>query len=925
MNPTRRQFLSVTLSAPLAMAWDFSPGRTSAASDANNGWKRFERPEIIRYDANCFTLHNQDTFLFGAEFHYPRCPRELWRDRFLKLHRAGFNSVETMVFWNYHEREQGHFDFKEFEDFLKLAQEMGFWVIVRPGPYICAEFERAGFPRWVIAEHFPLRSMHPESLRTSKYWYDRVLPIIVRNQFTNGGPIILMQLENEYDFWNLPDPEKREYIRYLAHLAWDAGVNVPLFTNWTRVVRDQTDPDMNRIMDTGDFYPRWNFMKEIPPALEKLRKEQPHAPLGITELQGGWFAQTGGKLSVDQQGVSGAQLSALTRSILEMGVTYFNYYMGYGGTNFDWAAKTLTTTYDYAAPIREPGGLWDKYYAARGVGEFLKMFGTLLTRAVPSKTACQSTNTDVSVSERVKGESGVLFVRANTEAEHHFKATFPDPRGNEDRTFTIPREGELMLGPLEMKALPVCVPVAGAQLLYSTAEILAQGVNGDWQFLAVYDKPGRLVEIALEAHLQPRVMGPALYQSCDQEAKSLVIGMKVGDEPGFLRVDDRLLLVVLPTHLAQRTWVENFKTGIIPGSKECAVPFITDAYLLSASGGEAGKLWADVDFLPGEHTVRVILPSKPSSCRVGPVDHKVDYDPMWRAARLSISTPPLPIQGVDLKQVQSSVETFDPQSGNWVTSAARPLEQIGPVPYGYVKYRGQLNFNNEPKLYVAMFADDGKRVFINGNDVPEAANAAVFTELDAPRYLRAGMNTIEIACETFGAPNGGDTLEEFKGVKFVRVGSDPETGASVETWQVQTFPASMRGPRVDPDHAFGEWQRASLGEKPAPKEFVPAFAWCRAELTLPEVPTGWSVPWRLIIDADHDALIYLNGRFIGRYAIAGPQFEFYLPEPYFMTGGKKDVLTVALAYTKQAGILKTLRVEPYEEYSVQRAHIEFRW
>ncbi|HTS71707.1 MAG TPA: beta-galactosidase, partial [Terriglobia bacterium] len=128
MKPTRRQFLTVSLSAPLAMAWELSSGRTPVASDSNNGWQRFPRPEIIRYDANCFTLHDQDTFLFGAEFHYPRCPRELWRDRFLKLHRAGFNTVETMVFWNYHEREQGHFDFKEFEDFLRLAQEMGFWV-----------------------------------------------------------------------------------------------------------------------------------------------------------------------------------------------------------------------------------------------------------------------------------------------------------------------------------------------------------------------------------------------------------------------------------------------------------------------------------------------------------------------------------------------------------------------------------------------------------------------------------------------------------------------------------------------------------------------------------------------------------------------------------------------------------------------------
>jgi hypothetical protein len=907
------------------MTLDFPRGRIFAAGKAGSAWKRFERPEIIRYDANCFTLHNQDTFLFGAEFHYPRCPRGLWRDRFLKLHRAGFNTVETMVFWNYHEREEGHFDFTEFEEFLKLAQDMGFWVIVRPGPYICAEFERAGFPRWVIAEHFPLRSMHPESLKTSKYWYDHVLPILVCNQVTNGGPIILMQLENEYDYWNLPDPEKQEYIRFLAHLAGDAGVNVPLFTNWTRVVRDQTDPDMDRIMDTCDFYPRWNFMKEIPPALEKLRKEQPRAPLGITELEGGWFSQIGGKVSVDQEGVNGAQLNALTRSILEMGVTYFNYYMGYGGTNFDWAAKTLTTTYDYAAPIREPGGLWEKYYAARGIGEFIRMFGPLLTRAVPSKTACECTNSDVSVSERTNGGSAVLFARANTEAEHHFKVTFPDPRGAAGRTFTIPREGEINLGPREMKALPVCVPVAGTRLLYTSAETLSQGANGDRHFLVVYDQPGRLVEIALEACQEPHVIGKSLYQYWDQEAQSILIGLRVSDAPGCLWIDERLLLMVLPTYLALRTWVERIKAGVIPGSKENDVPFITDAYLVSASGGETGKLWADLELLPGQHALRVLLPSPPTTCRVGEVEHKVNYDPQWRTCRVEISTPSLPVQSVDLKEVQSSVETFDPPSGQWATGAARPLEQLGPVPYGYVKYRGQLNFSNESKLYVATFADDGKRVFVNGKDVPEAANSTTFVELEASRYLRPGNNTIEISCETFGAPNGGDAMGEFKGVKFVRVGSDPETGASVDTWQIQAFAAAKRGPEVDPDQAFGRWQTASLGDKSASKEFEPAFAWCRAEFALPETPKGWSIPWRLVFDADHDALIYLNGRFVGRYATIGPQSEFYLPDTYFLAAGRKDILTVVLAYTKEAGILKTLRVEPYEEYSTQRARVEFQW
>src|SRR2546427_12503461 len=107
----------------------------------------------------------------------------------------------------------------------------------------------------------------------------------------------------------------------------------------------------------------------------------------------------------------------LWKTVIEQGVTYFSYYLGFGGTNFDWAAKRLTTTYDYAAPIREPGGLWEKYYAARGIGVSLGLFGGVLTRAAPPENATRSTNENVTVPERMGGQRAVVVVRANANAE----------------------------------------------------------------------------------------------------------------------------------------------------------------------------------------------------------------------------------------------------------------------------------------------------------------------------------------------------------------------------------------------------------------------------------------------------------------------------------------------------------------------------
>jgi len=280
-----------------------------------------------------------DNFIFSLECPYPRCAWEEWRDRFVKIKQAGFNTIDTYVFWNYHEREKGQFDFSELEEFLSLAGEFGFFVIARPGPYVDAEFERGGFPAYVIAQRFPVRSMHPDNLRTSKHWYDNVLPVIRRHQITEGGPIILMQIENEIDFTDVPEAEQREYIRFLARLAWDAGIQVPLISNVSSVVRNRSDQDMARIIDVCDFYPRWSFLtdNELPTntagltmeekvglsdravlaSLRKMRKDEPDVPLSVAELGTGYYSKIGGKLSEDEEGADAAQINAVTKTIIE--------------------------------------------------------------------------------------------------------------------------------------------------------------------------------------------------------------------------------------------------------------------------------------------------------------------------------------------------------------------------------------------------------------------------------------------------------------------------------------------------------------------------------------------------------------------------------------------------------------------------------
>ena len=163
MKSSRRQFIQSTLAAPLMARFVVGPSGAARVETllAAPAQMEFENPQIIKYDSSCFTLYRKDTMIFSGAFHYPRCPKPLWRDRLAKFKAAGFNTIETYVFWNYHEPEKGKCNLTDFEDFVKLVHEMGFYMIARPGPYVCAEWERGGFPDWVAAMRFPAAQQSP--------------------------------------------------------------------------------------------------------------------------------------------------------------------------------------------------------------------------------------------------------------------------------------------------------------------------------------------------------------------------------------------------------------------------------------------------------------------------------------------------------------------------------------------------------------------------------------------------------------------------------------------------------------------------------------------------------------------------------------------------------------------------------------------
>lgn len=896
------------------------PGMDGRAGLLEQDQSQFKHPHVIRYDAQCFTIHDQDVFIYSAAFHYCRTPKQLWRDRMLKLKLAGFNTIETYVFWNYHEPLEGRVDMTELEEFIAVAKELGLWMILRVGPYVCAEWDAGGFPHWLIAKQFPLRSDHPESIRTSQYWYDRVLPIARKNQITADGPVIMVQIENEYDYWTLPDQQKTNYITALAHMAWNAGIDVPLITNWVSQTHDNANPVMAKIMDTADFYPHWNVQKEITPRLAKLHKEEPTSPVGIAELQGGWFSQFGGKLSEDQDGVNAAQLNLLTKSVIERCTSFLNFYMAHGGTNFEWAARKVTTTYDYAAPIREPGGLWDKYYAARCIGSFLNRFGPMTVRAGEAE-AVTSTNPDVSVSLRRNGRSGILFVRENANDDQEFQITFPD-LAREGHQITIPREGKLAIGGRGMKMLPVEVAISGAQLRYSTAEILDYGSQGDQDYLIVYGKPGDLAEIALAAEKKPNLRGNASYQHFEAATKTGIIGFTIEMSAQIFLWNDNLKIVALPRELAERTWMAELPA--LDGAQAQQAPVITDCALLRASDAGQGHLAMTVDYAAGEHELCLLAPVKPEQCLIDGKPAAFQYDPLWRSVRVNISTPQLPLQPVSLANGEFLVEGFVPSDGQWLQTPPVALEKLGKVPYGYVKYRAAFDLKDEQKLFLETHTEDPKQVFLNGRQVPELCTPKKLASCALEGWAKQGTNVLEISYEAFGSENGNDEMSELKGISGLRIGGEKQSKAIGE-FAIQRFPAAIKEQGMDLNAMPGTWKPGQVGTGVGSDEFVPAFTWFRAAFRLSASPE-WFAPLKIKIDAGRDALLYVNGNFIGYYQTVGPQSEFYLPEPYlYLDGSRENTVTAVLAYTDSLQPLRQLVVSPYAEFATNRSQIEFRW
>lgn len=322
-------------------------------------------PHSFTIKGEKFLLDHKPFHIISGEIHYPRVPRAYWQHRIQAAKAMGLNTICTYVFWNAHESQPGKFDFTGNLDvaaFVKMIQEAGLYAIVRPGPYVCAEWDFGGLPWWLLADpQMQVRCSYPGYMTALKRFILRVGKELAPLQISRGGPLLMTQVENEYGVFG----NDRAYLATLKKYLEQAGFRPPFFRcdwpNPTHLIHGE----QKNVLTVA------NFGSDAPDRIKLMRKRYPNSPAMTGEFWMGWFDKWGAKRSITPHKQDDPHLKDL-EWMLQHGVN-FNFYMFHGGTSFGFNAGTnhwdcfepTVTSYDTGAVLNESGRPRPLYFQMR--------------------------------------------------------------------------------------------------------------------------------------------------------------------------------------------------------------------------------------------------------------------------------------------------------------------------------------------------------------------------------------------------------------------------------------------------------------------------------------------------------------------------------------------------------------------------------
>lgn len=770
-------------------------------------------------------INGQPLYLLAGQVHYFRYPRAEWRDILLKARAAGLNTIDTVIPWNLHEPTPGEFNFSDMADlpgYIDLCAELGLYLTARPGPYICAEWENGGIPAWLgRADEVAYRLDQPAYLEPLLHWFDRLIPLLAEQQLDRGGPLILVQIENEH--WASGVYGHDAHQETLAQAMIARGITVPFYT----------------CMGPGDNWPEFrNGWAGIDRKLLQTRQVWPDAPLIVSELWSGWFDNWG---SSRHTGKTAASLDQRLHELTAIGASGFSHWMWAGGTNFAfWGGRTvggdaihMTTSYDYDAPVSEYGGLTEKYYVAR---RHHLLLGTLGTRLAALLAGAEPGGPHVLTAKAVAGRAAGGGSILRNVRNGSFTATYLRNDTSERQTYQLfvetdsaPRPLHLPIDvePTAIKPIFTHLPLTGALTLrYHTGRLLGFWRMAGADVLVVYGYEGEKGRLSLLGESWQMIEPDGV--DCRVDGKELHLGYWLTDRPGVVRTAT-LTIILLTQARAERCWPAG-ERGFVVG------PHFLGDYLED----DEGRVTSQIDprgvrpyyGLGSDGTRRLISPP----------------------AKPQPSTPPAlgPWQTLPVAELISD-------AGWPALNRPQPFEALG-CTLGYGWYRALVDSPERETTLAAPGLNDRGHLFVDGQYAGTLGLGPDGPTLALPLSLAAGRHDLRLLVDNLGRFNYGSGLGERKGLLDTLYWGGQQrdlTQGWTALWQEAYF-AGEAIAGAKPAHIRADATEVDLSSFP----FTGSDVWLLREF---EVAAGRRAVLYFTGDRNPGAL-FVNGRQVTRFS-----------------------------------------------------------
>lgn len=638
---------------------------------------------LIDYDGKGFLINGQRTVITSGSVHYARVPRELWPEILLRLKRGGFNTVQTYAFWNFHEEHENEFNFSGDHDlgaFLDAAQKLGLNATVRVGPYVCAEWDSGGYPVWLrFKPNVQLRSNTPEFLALSDHWYEKIIPLVAQHQINHGGNVILVQLENEHsNGWGVVNDDP--YFVHLHDKAKALGLEVPFW--------------MSGLNHGGS------------PAPGNLDPSKRTNPWYTTEFWAGWFDAYRTLPAKKYLQINHAQWQNLAH-----GGGGYNFYMLFGGTNFDhWSDDSTGASYDYGAAIGQAGDLRLMYYRMKRVNLLAQSFPDILANDTDASSTYNNT---------VKG-AGVSILGARQSDQGAF--VFLENNQPREETAQFSSGETLRLAKNSIYPIPHDVVLTdGVKISDGTLPVLALAHHRGTATLVVYGQPGDTGRITLQGNLTPGAASANF--TVHQTGEKTELKIKIPDQGVTECALRNVRVLAINQDLSLYTW--------LIGDKDQQDLVFGPAFV------------QDLQEAAGKMTVTLERPyGQPGSGQVAVYGAQNQEWHLAVSADTSLDAQPAPT--LDPWQMRATMEqqlNFD--DSTWKQSP-EPLEMGADGDDGaFAWYRATINVPTAGPGKLRLKGGDELQVYLNGQSLGKYKQ-------DMPATFTAGANVIAVLASHHG-------------------------------------------------------------------------------------------------------------------------------------------------------------------------------